>query len=449
MAEIAQSIHALQAGDGGMGSAAMYSGLLLALLLYHLLLSATERDRCQFYHLGFVASFGVAALALQGVVPPPLNALHPSVSALALPLSLGVAGACLAGLARHLLHLPAQWPGAHHLMQGLPWLFTPILPLLWLGQDGWAVQWGVTLHVLMSAALLLITARLRRHRSAPALYVFAAGACLMAGLLGTALDLFATSLAPSHNAQGLLLGSGVAFVFLSLALAKRQGAQTAPAPSSATQLIELEARVKTKTLDLDKALAELQVAHSQLDAQATQDALTGLHSRHFLSDRMPEIWGTAVRWRQHVAMLMVDIDHLHRINEQHGRSAGDDALKAVATVITQVIRRPSDHALRFGAEEFLVVLPQTHAAGAAHMAERIRAEVAGLTLTHGGKRVPLTVSIGVACATPGPRTAMNLMLQLADRLLHQAKSEGRNRCILQPTALAQLTPPEIASPVRT
>ena len=105
--------------------------------------------------------------------------------------------------------------------------------------------------------------------------------------------------------------------------------------------------------------------------------------------------------------------------------------------------------MRYGGEEFLVVLPQTHAAGAMHIAERIRQEVAALTVTHGGQLIPLTVSIGVACATPGPRTAMALMLQLADRLLYQAKAEGRNRCVLQPHALSQLRPPEPASSEQT
>ena len=80
-----------------------------------------------------------------------------------------------------------------------------------------------------------------------------------------------------------------------------------------------------------------------------------------------------------------------------------------------------------------------------HIAERIREEVAALTVTYGGKLIPLTVSIGVACTTPGPRTAMAMMLQLADRLLYQAKAEGRNRCVLQPTALTQLRPPGSAS----
>ena len=75
--------------------------------------------------------------------------------------------------------------------------------------------------------------------------------------------------------------------------------------------------------------------------------------------------------------------------------------------------------------------------------------MAALTVTHGGQLISLTVSIGVACATPGPRTAMAMMLQLADRLLYQAKAEGRNRCVLQPTALSQLRPPEPVSSAPT
>lgn len=239
-------------------------------------------------------------------------------------------------------------------------------------------------------------------------------------------------------------------MLLSLALAHRfKLAQDAHVRLQTAHATELEARVLARTQDLDKALGELTEAHARLQDLAQRDALTGLYNRQFVVDRMPEIWGLAVRWKQSLALLMIDIDHFKQVNDVHGHAAGDEALKAVAEVIGHVMQRPGDHAIRYGGEEFLVVLPQTHTAGAAHIAERIREEVAALRVTHDGHLLPLTVSIGVACTTPGPRTAMSLMLQLADRLLYQAKAEGRNRCVLQPSALTNLRPSEPDLPEQT
>lgn len=432
------------------GWAGLYGGALLAMLTYNLMLFVSLRERSHLYCAGYLAVCGLAQLTLDGAAFPSLWPDHPDWGRWALPVCMSVGGWLLSLFARDFLSLRTHWPRADRLMQGLQGLFGAIVPVMWLGHPAHAVTLGTVLTVVASVVLLGIAAAMwhRGHRHAR--YVLAAFGALLIGLIAASLsrvDLVKPNWWTQH---GLPLGSTLQAMLLSLALTHRlKLTQDAQVRLQAAHATELEARLLARTQERDQALGKLTEASGRLQELSQRDPLTGLHNRHFLAERMPEIWGAAVRWKQPLAFLMVDIDHFKQVNDVHGHAAGDEVLKAVAEVVLRVMRRPGDHALRYGGEEFLVVLPQTHAAGAAHMAERIRAEVAALAVTQGGQRVPLTVSIGVACTTPGPRTSMALMLQLADRLLHQAKAEGRNRCALPPATLAQIRPPEPALSAQT
>ena len=433
-----------------LGWAGLYGGALLAMLFYNLMLFVSLRDRSHLYYVGYLAVFGVAQLTLNGVAFQYLWPENPDWGNWALPVCMSAAGLLLSLFARDFLDLASHWATADRVMQGLQGLFVLILPVMWLGHYAQAVKLGTVLTMVAPVVLLGLTTVMLQRGHQQARYFLAAFGGLLIGLIAASLSMFDLVKPNWLTNHGLQIGSVLEFVLLSLALAHRlKLAQDAHVRLQAAHATELEARVLARTQDLDKALGELTEANGRLQELSQRDALTGLHNRQFLAERMPEIWGTAVRWKQALALLMIDIDHFKQVNDAHGHAAGDEALKAVAEVISRIMRRPGDHAVRYGGEEFLVVLPQTHAAGAAHMAERIREEVAALTVTHGGQLLTLTVSIGVACATPGPRTSMALMLQLADRLLYQAKAEGRNRCVLQPTALAQIRPPETESSAQT
>ena len=428
----------------------LYGGALLAMLLYNLMLYVSLRDRSYLYYVGYLGAFGLAQLTMSGLAYQYLWPTHPTWANVALPLCMCTGGALLALFARDFLSLKTEWPRADQVMRGLQWLFVLPLSALGVGYYGYTMQLETLLIMVAPIILLGITAVMLRRGHREARYFLAAFGGLLIGLTAAALSLFNLVNPNLLTNYGLQIGSVLEFVLLSLALAHRfKLAQDAHVRLQVAHATELEARVLARTQDLDKALGELTEAHARLQDLAQRDALTGLYNRQFVADRMPEIWGLAVRWKQSLALLMIDIDHFKQVNDVHGHAAGDEALKAVAEVIGHVMQRPGDHAIRYGGEEFLVVLPQTHTAGAAHIAERIREEVAALRVTHDGHLLPLTVSIGVACTTPGPRTAMSLMLQLADRLLYQAKAEGRNRCVLQPSALTHLRPSEPDLPEQT
>lgn len=162
---------------------------------------------------------------------------------------------------------------------------------------------------------------------------------------------------------------------------------------------------------------------------ALRDGLTGIANRRRLDEHLQQAWQQALRDRQPLALLFTDIDAFKAFNDQYGHQAGDEALKAVASVHARHSRRPLDLAARFGGEEFAVLLYGASRADAERIAETILGEVRALDIVHvGSSAAPvLTISAGIACGIPTAARQPADLLQLADRALYQAKHGGRNR----------------------
>lgn len=179
---------------------------------------------------------------------------------------------------------------------------------------------------------------------------------------------------------------------------------------------------------LSKELRRRHRAEQVLSELAATDALTGLANRRTLDQRLRQEWDRAQRSTEPLTLLMIDVDHFKAYNDRHGHHGGDDALRRVAEVIGDNIRRPADLAARYGGEEFAVVLPHTDAKGAWVIAEHIRSAVERLPRV-AGDEPPITVSIGMS--TWGKRCGMSLeaLLLSADQALYEAKHTGRNRIV--------------------
>jgi diguanylate cyclase len=177
---------------------------------------------------------------------------------------------------------------------------------------------------------------------------------------------------------------------------------------------------------------ELQQAYARVREQAHTDELTGLANRRAFVEIGTAATDQARRYHRPLALLMMDIDHFKRINDTFGHALGDAALRAAAGTLRQAARR-ADTAGRLGGEEFALLMPETTLEQAEVVAERIRRDVAAVTVPHGNTPIRFTCSIGVAQQTP---TANDLdgLLRAADEALYQAKAEGRNRVVGNPTA---------------
>ncbi len=157
---------------------------------------------------------------------------------------------------------------------------------------------------------------------------------------------------------------------------------------------------------------------------ATTDSLTGLPNRHAFLERAESARLAALRMRQPLALVMMDIDHFKQINDRFGHATGDEALAVFARVARGVLRG-HETVGRLGGEEFAAVLPGTDLFGARQAAERLRVAVREATVITSGAAYTMTVSIGVVVLDPNE--ALGAALARADRALYVAKSGGRDR----------------------
>ncbi len=175
------------------------------------------------------------------------------------------------------------------------------------------------------------------------------------------------------------------------------------------------------------ALLVIQDKAAALKRSADVDPMTGWFNRRAMGRMLGAELARARRQGSGLHLLVFDIDHFKRINDQHGHAVGDAAICHVTCLVAQELR---DYDLRFriGGEEFVVGVPS---AQALMLAERLRARVAGSPLLMGELQVPITVSVG--CGEAGPTdTTWEALLQRADAALYQAKRGGRNRVAQAP-----------------
>jgi len=168
-----------------------------------------------------------------------------------------------------------------------------------------------------------------------------------------------------------------------------------------------------------------------LQKLATRDGITSLANRRCFDETLKIEWRRAVRYLLPISLLMIDIDHFKRYNDTYGHLRGDEVLKLVADTMTGEILRAGDLAARYGGDEFAVILPATNLAGAAKQAERIRAAVERIQLSHAASDTPdqVSVSIGAVTMTASPKREPERLIAAADAALYRAKREGRNRVI--------------------
>jgi diguanylate cyclase (GGDEF)-like protein len=184
---------------------------------------------------------------------------------------------------------------------------------------------------------------------------------------------------------------------------------------------------RLRSLALQQEVEQQRIAQTQLEAQASLDPLTGLFNRRHVSVLAEDLDRELVQGRQ-ASVILFDIDRFKEINDTHGHFAGDRALVAIARLLRENAR-DSDTPVRYGGDEFLVLLSGTGTEKAREMAERLRLAIATKPVSHRGVAIPLTVSVGVATVDPGAPIGMLGLIERADRALYAAKRAGRN-CVV-------------------
>jgi len=175
---------------------------------------------------------------------------------------------------------------------------------------------------------------------------------------------------------------------------------------------------------------------------SSRDGLTGLANRRNFENAIARESDRVARSGEPALLLMLDIDHFKRFNDQHGHVAGDLVIKAVAEALSATVR-PMDLVARFGGEEFAIILPNCPPAFGSTVAERIRERVENRAISLvSGQQLGCTISIGGAYAPQWVRSTPSVWMERADLQLYRAKSEGRNRTCLEPTPVSVVSAEE-------
>lgn len=191
---------------------------------------------------------------------------------------------------------------------------------------------------------------------------------------------------------------------------------------------ELLARLSagSRIVTLEQSLRE---ANKKIELLSVTDPLVGTFNRRYLNDQILKEVELARRCGYPLAAIMADLDRFKRINDELGHQSGDEVLRRFAELVKSLIR-PSDWIARYGGEEFVIVLPETDAAEAAVVAEKIRAQCAAARMPLASGDLSVTSSFGVAALPAGEQSAdvaAAEMLRDADAALYNSKHEGRNR----------------------
>ncbi|MDY6905507.1 MAG: GGDEF domain-containing protein [Thermodesulfobacteriota bacterium] len=184
--------------------------------------------------------------------------------------------------------------------------------------------------------------------------------------------------------------------------------------------------------DFEKMKVEARKAKAKaefLEQESLTDPLTGALNRRAFDKRIKEEIGRLIRYNRNFAMLIFDVDHFKQVNDTHGHGVGDQCLKIIVEKARPLLR-DTDMLARYGGEEFVVILPETDRAGAAVVAEKLRATIEQAELRSHAATVRFTISIGVSTTRNTDRTPGDLFGRV-DMALYAAKEEGRNRVVVK------------------
>lgn len=224
------------------------------------------------------------------------------------------------------------------------------------------------------------------------------------------------------------IGGAAVALLLSLGLAERINTERKIRMEAQKKLFEVQRSANDK---LDKKVqertAELKKINNQLQAASITDSLTQIKNRHYFDYKLTAEYRRAYREKSEISLLMLDIDHFKKFNDNYGHQAGDEVLRRVAAAIKSIVNRPGDTAFRYGGEEFSVLLPSTPKEGAYTIAESIRKHVKSMPFQWQGATLSVTISIGVAACIPSHSKGELTLLKQADNALYLAKDRGRDQ----------------------
>ena len=183
---------------------------------------------------------------------------------------------------------------------------------------------------------------------------------------------------------------------------------------------------------LEIAAKKLKLANKKLENASYLDSLTNLHNRRYFNLIYDREVKRAKRNKAYITFMMLDIDYFKQYNDNYGHVEGDYALKSVAKVFKDILKRPGDYVFRLGGEEFAILLSDTDESNSASLAREICDALRAKEIRHEGSKVNqfLTISVGIVCCIADDALDEDVLISRADEMLYEAKESGRDRYII-------------------
>ncbi|GAA3934254.1 diguanylate cyclase [Litoribacillus peritrichatus] len=412
------------------GMIALFSGIMMAMAIYNLLLFIGVRHTNYLWYVLTVVSVAWAQLAIRGVLFQYFWPTHPEINEISLTTAISFNIISIAFFSDQFLSIRKTSVVTSKIVRFFGWLGLALMFFAFFVPYSVSIKPLIVVGFVSSIIVLLIGCYLWKKGEALARYYVLAW-CLF--LLGTAVyALTKLGVLPYRPLfeYAMMLGASFQVLLLSLALAyrinfekrRRIAAQEAALQSQLKANTELELRVKQRTEELEQANQELKHL-SQIDG------LTKIKNRQSFDQQLFSEWQRSNREVTNISLLMLDVDFFKKVNDTWGHPCGDACLKYIAETCSNVIKRAGDTVARYGGEEFALLLPSTDLDGAAEVAENIRKKIAETPFIWQEEAISITVSIGVASSKPNKDSNHEHMVQVADKALYAAKHSGRN-CVM-------------------
>lgn len=191
-------------------------------------------------------------------------------------------------------------------------------------------------------------------------------------------------------------------------------------------------KLKETTNELKRLNKELEEANHKLEILSQTDGLTGIYNRSMFDKILKKEWKRCKKHQKPIALIMIDIDFFKSFNDNYGHQAGDICLKQVAEVLSECTERMNDFVVRYGGEEFAIILLDMDKESALELAHKMRNSVENMNIQHDYSSVSdyVTISLGVYAVVPDEKLTIEEFIRNADMALYKAKNTNRNRVVV-------------------
>lgn len=443
----------------------IFYGLLIIMAAYNLVLYLNIRDISYFYYVCYVMSMLLFFMGQKGVLFQFFMADAITAHHYAIPFSLITTLVSVALFFKEFLKLPTQLPRVWLFIKGILILQIAVVISVFL------LPYHISIFIIMliaafAAFIALCSASYLSYQGERTAQMLLAGwFLLIVCIIFMVLSKLGVIYHEFMATYGLRLGTSFEIVIFSFALSyrineERQQKEIALEQVDAERIERIRAQdsalqheiaarqakedalqkqkelnenlemlVNERTKELERTLTFLEKANRELEDLSSKDGLTGVYNRRIFDERSQREWKRCLREKIPLTLVLVDIDHFKRVNDERGHQCGDHVLRELATIMKTLINRPADCVARYGGEEFAILLPNTPSEGGNHITQQLVKLCASHPISWNGEIFQFTISAGVNTDIPSVEDSKSLehFISSTDKALYAAKHNGRNQ----------------------